>query len=198
MCRQLLAICACGSMCTGAWAQCESPADPNCDDAYVYDREAVRKSLDPWLGFALESERTTVRYPATGELDRFRPGGGLSFELNDTEWSTAPGTEHDAIAVAGYSEPALAVMFGSVARLRTDGTMALGRGSERSNSPVDSTGYWDDLLPAAFYSWDDRLDVDLGLSYTGNSSWTTSVGFSEKIGEQNNDPAFVGWFEFRF
>lgn len=198
MWRQLLTICACGSACTGAWAQCESTADQGCDDAYVYDGDAVRKSLDPWLGFAARLEIAPVRYPATGQFDRFRPGAGLSFDLNSPEWSPAAVTDHDALALNADSEPALALLFGSVARLRADGTMALGRSSERSNSPTNSAGYWDDILPAAFYSWDDRLDVDLGLSYAGDSRWTTSVGFAEKIGEQNNDPAFVGWFEFRF
>lgn len=158
----------------------------------------MRESMAPWLGFSAELERTPVVYPATGELDRLRADGGLSFDLRTTELLPTYLAADNAIAVTTDSEPALAVLFGSVARLRADGTMALGRGSERSNSPARYVGHWDDLLPAAYYAWDDRLDVDLGLSYAGNGQFSTSVGFAEKIGQQNDDPAFVGWFEFRF
>ncbi|UCG71984.1 MAG: hypothetical protein JSV45_12085 [Chromatiales bacterium] len=198
MWRQLLMICACGSLSAGAWAKCESVDNEGCQDAFVYDGRTMRESLEPWLDFSAKLEPTPVVYPATGALDRLRADGGLSFDLRNVELLPAYLAQDNAIAVSAGSEPAFAVLFGSVARLRADGTMALGRGSARSNSPVRYAGYWDDLLPAAYYAWDDRLDVDLGLSYAGSGRFTTSVGFAEKIGEQNNDPAVVGWFEFRF
>lgn len=196
--RQLLTICACSGLSAGAWAKCEPVTYTRCDDAYVYDGNAMRESMESWLGFSARLESTSVNYPATDELDRFRQNGGLSFDLRTTELLPTSLAADNAIAVTADAEPAFAVLFGSVARLRADGTMAMGRGSDRSNSPVSYVGYWDDLLPAAYSSWDDRLDVDLGLSYAGDGRFTTSVGLAEKIGEQNNDPAVVGWFEFRF
>ena len=196
--RQFLVICACTGLSAGAWAKCEPTARQGCAEAFVYDGHAMRETLEPWLGFSAELAPQPVTYPGTGELDRFRAGGGLSFDLRNTELAPTYRADENGIAVTTGSEPAFAVLFGTVARLRADGTMALGRGSDRSNAPVNYAGYWDDLLPAAYYAWDDRLDVDLGLSYAGDGRFTTSVGFAEKIGEQNNDPAVVGWFEFRF
>lgn len=198
MLRQFLILCSAGMASTAA-AHCEAPTAAHCAEGYVFDSEATQDFLEPWLSFNVVPDAVPLSYDAPRPDNYFTMEEGLFFELPATAADPVAVRRNDAVEVTRDSEPAFALLFGSVARLHADGSMALGRGEKRSNSPENyDPRYWGDLLPAAFYTWNDRLDVDLGLSYLGTKRFSTSVGFAEKIGEQNNDPAVVGWFEYRF
>ena len=187
---------ACITVPAGTIAACLNSQPDACDDGYVFDNYALEKSLQPWLSFAVDDNPEPLRYQSQDDVGDRLMNDGLGFEWRD---GTGQGsTRQDAIAVNADAEPAFAVLFGSIARLRADGTVALGRSDERSNSPDKRRGQWDDVLPAAYSAWNDRLDVDLGFSYAGQKRFSTSVGLAEKIGNQNDDPAVVGWFEYRF
>lgn len=196
MFRQFLILCSVG-IATTAMADCEKPAA--CADDYVFDSQATQDYLEPWLSFTVAPDAMPLSYGTDPGADFFTLDEVLSFALPAIASNLAGTGRRETLNVDAVSEPAFALLLGKVARLHADGSMVLGRGDERSNSPADyGPGYWDDLLPAAFYEWNERLDIDLGLSYADEERFSTSLGFAEKIGNQNNDPAVVGWFEYRF
>mgnify|MGYP001820123556 CR=1 FL=1 len=193
---RLLIVIACGAAAGTALAQCPDSGSANCDEAFVFDVFEMQESLRDWLSFSMEVNAKPLTYdvplPLIFPLDE-----GLRFELPANNPTGAGLTNRDRLSLRADGEPAFAFLFGNVARLLADGTMALGRGDVRSNSPENLKNQWSDVLPAAYKSWNERLDVDVGLSYAGQDHFATSLGFSEKIGNQN-DAAVVGWFEYRF
>jgi hypothetical protein len=193
---RLLMVITCGAAAGAALAQCPDSDSANCDDAFVFDGLEMQESLRDWLSFSMEADSGPMTYdvplPQIFLLD-----DGLRFELPTNGPTSAGSGNRNRLSLRADGEPAFALLFGNVARLLANGTMALGRGDVRSNSPENLKNQWSDLLPAAYKSWNDRLDVDLGLSYSGQNHFATSLGFSEKIGNQN-EAAVVGWFEYRF
>lgn len=196
--HQFLILCVAGSLAAPAAAQDPARAGQGLAHAYVADEQPAFDEPGQWLSFSLESAAAPLNYADVDEAEHFSLERGLTFQLPVTARVQTPATRNDALDMPSESEPAFALLFGKIARLLANGNMALGRGDLRSNSPDNRSGQWDDLLPAAYSNWNDRPDVDVGLSYAGAKRFSTSVGFAEKIGQQNDDPAVVGWFEYRF
>lgn len=196
---RLLVVLAGSGAPAAAFANCQNTLTQGCDEGYVFDSRSLQETMLPWLSFAVDPQTQQLGYQADVAARSLNFSDALSFEFSGgPEYEATRFRDSDRMNVTSGTEPAFALLFGKVARLRADGTVALGRGDDRSNSAERRPSQWDGLLPAAFYSWDDRLDVDLGLSYAGQTRFSTSVGFAESIGNQNNDPAVVGWFEYRF
>jgi hypothetical protein len=129
----------------------------------------------------------------------FTPDAGLRFAVPVIVPNAQPLTSSSTLTVISTpEEPAFALLLGNLAQLMSDGSIALGRSATRAHSKTARRSAYQSQLPNAVDAWDQRLDVDLGLSFSGSGRFNTSVGYAESIGEDNLDPAFVGWFEFRF
>jgi hypothetical protein len=188
-------------LCAGAWGNCLSPdtgAD-NCFDAYSYDWREVIVSVPASQALPEDPGTPPEGYAENRKADILQPEAGLRFDTPSAVPTTASPPAARGLTVSNTaSEPPFALLFGGVGRVMSDGSVALGRGADRSHSNIGRRSAFTGLLPPAFDTWDNRLDVDVGLSFSGNSGFRTSIGYAESIGNANLDPAFVGWFEFHF